>query len=93
MSHFLHRTRIGAHSPAMFDPARFAPQYPPDLGLEPQHLDIDLQLDIANTTAQGVVTTLVQAQRQGVQDLTLDAAGLLIAGVEDGDGNALDLAC
>jgi aminopeptidase N len=89
MPHFSHRIHLGAHAPAMFDPARFAPHYPPDLGLEPRHLDIDLQLDLGNTTAQGVVTTLVQAQRQGVQDLTLDAVGLLIASVEDGDGNAL----
>ena len=85
----LSQARLGAHAPTMFDPARFAPQYPPDLGLEPLHLDIDLWLDLAECTAQGTVTTLVQANRQGVQELTLDAVGLAIAAVEDGDGSAL----
>jgi aminopeptidase N len=73
----------------MFDPARFAPHYPPDLGLEPLHLDIDLQLDLAELTAQGSVTTLVQAQRPGVQELTFDAVGLQVAAVEDGEGRPL----
>ena len=76
MSQLSQQARLGAHAPAMFDPARFAPQYPPDLGLEPLHLDIDLWLDLAEGTAQGAVTTLVQANRQGVQELTLDAVGL-----------------
>ena len=73
----------------MFDPARFVPQYPPDLGLEPLHLDIDLQLDLAEATAQGSVSVLVQAQRTGAQDFTLDAVALQITAVEDGDGNSL----
>jgi aminopeptidase N len=76
-------------APAMFDPSRFAPHYPPDLSLEPLHLDIDLQLDLAEATVQGVVTTLVQAQRQGAQELTLDAEGLQIDSVEAEDGSPL----
>ncbi|MFN8469914.1 MAG: M1 family metallopeptidase [Caldilineaceae bacterium] len=89
MSHLSQQARLGAQAPAMFDPARFAPQYPPDLGLEPLHLDIELWLDLAERVAQGAVTTLVQANRQGVQELTLDAVGLAVAAVEDGDGRAL----
>ena len=89
MSQLSQQARLGAHAPAMFDPARFAPQYPPDLGLEPLHLAIDLWLDLAESTAQGSVTTLVQANRQGAQELTFDAVGVAIAAVEDGDGSAL----
>jgi hypothetical protein len=52
----LHLSSLRAHAPAMFDPTRFAPQYPPDLGLEPLHLEIDLHLDLAQATAQGIDT-------------------------------------
>lgn len=89
MSQLSQQARLGAHAPVMFDPARFAAQYPPDLGLEPLHLAIDLWLDLAESTAQGSVTTLVQANRQGAQELTFDAVGVAIAAVEDGDGSAL----
>jgi aminopeptidase N len=73
----------------MFDPARFSPHYPPDLGLEPLHLEIDLQLDLAAATAQGCVTTRVQAQRAGVQELVLNAVDLQVSRVEDSEGHDL----
>lgn len=66
MSQLSQQARLGAHAPECSSiPRSLAPQYPPDLGLEPLHLDIDLWLDLAESTAQGSVTTLVQANRQG----------------------------
>jgi aminopeptidase N len=47
--------------------------YPPDLGLEPIHLDIDLRVDVAERRCQGTVTHTVQARRDGARDLVLHA--------------------
>ncbi|MBW7886003.1 MAG: hypothetical protein H3C34_25915 [Caldilineaceae bacterium] len=72
-----------------FDPDRTEAHYPPDLEVEPVHLDIDLALDLVAQTAHGVVTISVEARRNGVRTLTLDAVELEIDSVEDGDGRAL----
>ncbi len=72
-----------------FDPAIAAAQYPPDLGLEPIHLSIDLALDIAAQRAAGVVTHTVVARRAQMRILTLDAVDLNIKAVVDADGRAL----
>jgi aminopeptidase N len=63
--------------------------YPPDLGLEPIHLDIALHLDLEAQTAVGTVTTTVAARRAGPRRLTLDGVDLAITAVEDADGHAL----
>ena len=47
--------------------------YPPDLGLEPLHIDIDLHVDLGNETTNGTVITTVQARRDGIRILRLDA--------------------
>jgi len=59
--------------------------YPPDLGLEPVHLDIALQLHIEARRAEGVVTHTVRAGRAGVRELLLHGVDLDIARVTPED--------
>ncbi|MCI0590821.1 MAG: M1 family metallopeptidase, partial [Gammaproteobacteria bacterium] len=47
--------------------------YPPDLELEPLHIDIDLHVDLENEAASGTVIATVKARRDGVRQLSLDA--------------------
>ncbi|MFV8755712.1 M1 family aminopeptidase [Nannocystaceae bacterium ST9] len=65
------------------------PHYPPDLGIEPIHLDIDLAIDIAAARASGTVTHTLIWRRAGARTLELDAVDLQIATVEDPGGNEL----
>jgi len=64
--------------------------YPPDLELEPLHLDIDLVLDLEAVTATGRVTHTLRARRAGAQRLRLDAVALQSLNVEDPAGGELD---
>jgi len=57
--------------------------YPPDLLLEPRHLDIALRVDIEGRSAAGVVTTRVEARADGTHALTLDAVDFLDVSVSD----------
>lgn len=50
-----------------------AAHYPPDLRLEPIHLNIALRLDLESESAQGTVSTTVVANDRGAQTLELDA--------------------
>lgn len=72
-----------------FDPAVAEVQYPPDLGLEPLHLSIELTIDIAAQRAAGVVTHTVVARRAPMQTLTLDAVDLDVTAVADEEGREL----
>ncbi|MGW8319657.1 MAG: M1 family aminopeptidase [Candidatus Promineifilaceae bacterium] len=63
--------------------------YPPDLEIEPRHLDIDLQVDLAAKTAAGKVTTTVRARHQGPSEITLDAVDFHDLAVQDPEGNTL----
>ena len=74
---------------AFFDSST-PPNYPPDLQLEPQHLDIDLFIDIASEQATGKVTTTVVARDQNAAVLTLDAVNLEDVSVRDVDGHELN---
>jgi aminopeptidase N len=74
---------------AFFDPST-PPNYPPDLQLEPQHLDIDLFIDVANEQAVGKVTTKVVACGQNAAVLVLDAVDLEDLAVRDVDDHALN---
>ena len=56
MSQDFHRWRRFTLEDSPFDPTTAAAHYPPDLGLEPIHLNIDLTIDIAAQRAAGVVT-------------------------------------
>lgn len=63
--------------------------YPPDLELEPTHLDIALAVDVGKRRVDGRVTTTVYARQSGPSRLTLDAVGFDIAQVVDPDGRPL----
>ena len=63
--------------------------YPPDLELEPTHLEIDLHVDLAAQTAVGTVTTTVVARGAQPSVLTLDAVDFEVLAVADPDGNGL----
>jgi aminopeptidase N len=63
--------------------------YPPDIELEPIHLDMDLFIDVANQTASGRVTTTVKARRSGPTVLKLDAVDFEDLSARDPDGNPL----
>jgi aminopeptidase N len=61
-------------------------QYPPDLEVEPVHLDIDLSVDVAGRTAAGCVTTSVIGRRNGATTLQLNAVDFTDLAVADADG-------
>lgn len=84
-----HRWRRFTLEDSPFDPATTVAQYPPDLGLEPLHLEIDLAIDIAARCAAGAVTHTVVARRAQLRTLTLDAVDLAVSAVVDGDGRSL----
>jgi aminopeptidase N len=77
--------RRGAAEKEFFDPS-VPPHYPPDLLLEPQHLEIDLFIDVAKKQAAGKVTTTVLARGQQADVLVLDAVNLEEVVVRDVDG-------
>ncbi|MGE0191385.1 MAG: M1 family aminopeptidase [Planctomycetota bacterium] len=47
--------------------------YPPDLSIEPIHLDIDLRVDVAERRCAGTVTHTLEGRRAGARDLVLHA--------------------
>lgn len=85
--HDLQSTHACRHHHAGFA-ASASDKYPPDRGLEPIDLEIDLHVDVAGRRAAGAVTHRVVARRAGAQKLRLDAVGL--AGIAvDGLGEAI----
>jgi aminopeptidase N len=81
-------TRRHAPTDVFGDPA-IEKQYPPDLELEPRHLDIALHVDVAQRTALGCVTITLQAQRTGADSLTLHAVDLHELALRDTEDRAL----
>lgn len=63
--------------------------YPPDLELEPVHLDIDLRVDVKDRTVEGVVTHTFRSNRATVRTAVLDGVDLDGVRVESPDGEAL----
>lgn len=63
--------------------------YPPDLRLEPVHLDIALTLDIDAERASGAVTHTIRSRRGGVSVIRLHAMDLDVEDVTDPAGHAL----
>ena len=63
--------------------------YPPDLEIEPIHLDIDLHVDIDARTAIGTVTHTLKWRRAGARSLALNAVALEDLALEDLDGHEL----
>jgi aminopeptidase N len=78
-----------AAAPPSFGGPSAEKHYPPDLGLESQHIDLDLVLDLEAQSAKLVVTHTVRANRDGVTTLVLDGLDFLDLTVEDRGGAAL----
>lgn len=81
--------RISGGYSNKFDNPNLIEQYPPDLELEPIHLDVNLHIDIATKTAAGTVTNTVKARHHGPCKLQLDAVDFEDLTVQDPDGHAL----
>ena len=70
-----------------------APSYPPDLRIEPTHLDVTLGIDVDGNELTGVTTLTVRARAAGPRTLALDAVDFLdlevtgeeVSHVYDGD--------
>lgn len=77
--------RCAQHSREGFHSKSAPLHYPPDLALEPQHLDIDLSVDPDTQTAAGTVTTTVVARSAGVRAITFDAVDFDIEAVTSKD--------
>ncbi|HLT40164.1 MAG TPA: hypothetical protein VK034_27975, partial [Enhygromyxa sp.] len=63
--------------------------YPPDLEIEPVHLDIDLRVDIDERCASGTVTHTLEWRRAGARKLSLHAVALEQLELEELDGHAI----
>lgn len=63
--------------------------YPPDLELEPSHLDIDAYVDVAAGSLDGTVTVSIAARRAGPTRLALHAVAFEALDVRDVGGGAL----
>lgn len=62
--------------PSSFATSAASPHYAPDLGLEPEHLVLDLAFDLERRLAWGSATTTVRARREDERELSLDAVDL-----------------
>lgn len=63
--------------------------YPPDLEIEPVHLNLELDIDLEHQTARGTVTHALRARRSGPVELRLHGVALEEAAVRDPDGTAV----
>lgn len=72
-----------------FAEATLPEHYPPDLELEPTHLDIDLYVSISARAIGGRVTTTVQARNAGHFTLELNAVSFEDVYVQAPDGTPL----
>ncbi|MBI4613083.1 MAG: hypothetical protein HY720_05685, partial [Planctomycetes bacterium] len=63
--------------------------YPPDLEIEPVHLDIALALDLVARSAAGTVTVSVEGRRAGPMSLALDAIAFEDLSVRDAEGREI----
>ncbi len=84
----LRQGRRRATNPSFDDPS-LPEQYPPDLELEPIHLELDLRVDLDDQFVEGTVTTTVRARRTGPVTLRLDAVDFASVSVEDPDNHPI----
>lgn len=63
--------------------------YPPDLGLEPIHLDLDLFVDLEKEAIKGTVTISVKARRSGARSLALNAVSLDLIRLQDTENRGI----
>jgi len=63
--------------------------YPPDLELDPVHMDVDLAFDLEAEACEGTVTLTVEARQGGPTTLKLHAVDFARVAARDPDGRAL----
>ena len=61
----------------------FDVHYAPDLGLEPQHLELHLGVDLSRRAATGMAIWTFKARRDGVSGVELDAVEFNVDAVSD----------
>ncbi len=83
-----HRSLDGARGD--FSSPGVTHKYPPDLGLEPVHMELDLHLDIPARTAKGEVTHTLTVRDPRERRITLHAVDFDEVEVVDPDGGELD---
>lgn len=66
-----------------------ASHYPPDLSIEPIHIDIDVRVDVDESKAAGTVTHTLAVNTSGAKTLKLDAVDLNVTDVTDRGGAAI----
>lgn len=86
MTDVVRLTELGIHQGADFTLPGAEAHYPPDLELEPLHLDIALGIDIPHRTAEGVVTSTIRAHRAGPTAVKLHAVDFENVEARDADG-------
>lgn len=74
--HAHHTDRLRAAAARPFASASADAHYPPDLGLEPVHSVLHIDLDIARRRASVIIEHRVRANRGGARELTLHAVDL-----------------
>jgi aminopeptidase N len=89
MTDVIRLTEMGAHAGADFTMPGAEAHYPPDIELEPVHLDIALRLDIPRYTAEGIVTSTIRAARKGPSKIKLHAVDFHEVDVRDAAGGKL----
>lgn len=80
---------VGRPTPPRFHDTDLPEHYPPDLELEPTHLDIDLYVSIPARSIGGRVTTALAARRGGSPTLKLNAVGFEDVAVRDTEGRKI----
>lgn len=89
MPHEIRGCRRSHHAGGDFTIPGAEAHYPPDLGIEPTHLDISLAFDFAGQAIDGTVITSVRTNRSGVRELRLHGCDFENVEVADQSGAAL----
>jgi len=84
---FAHHERAGRQGDFTLPGAQA--HYPPDLSVEPFHLDVALHVAVRERRAEGVVTHALRARTAGRHTLVLHAVDLEAVRVSDPDGRAV----
>ncbi|MCB9895276.1 MAG: hypothetical protein H6839_12560 [Planctomycetes bacterium] len=89
MTDVMRMTELGVHHGADFTMPGAEAHYPPDIELEPMHLDIALRVDVEHRSAEGIVTSTVHAHHDGPTAIKLHAVDFEDLDVRDADGKKL----
>lgn len=81
--------RLASHHGRDFTLPGAEAHWPPDLELDPVHLDLDARVDLEASSLEGVVTTTFEARRPGEAAVRLHAVALEGVEASDPDGRSL----